>query len=68
MATALNDVCFRGNSGHWSAISEMSAFKADIVVLPSRKFKRDHVCAISGGEASKRDDRHGFAGSGKQRA
>jgi two-component system cell cycle response regulator DivK len=42
----------------------MSAFKADIIVLPSRKFKRDHVCAISDGEASKRDDRHGFAGSG----
>jgi two-component system cell cycle response regulator DivK len=35
---------------------------------PSREFKRDHVCAISSGEASKRDDRHGepLAGSGKQ--
>jgi hypothetical protein len=34
----------------------------------SREFKRDHVCAIPGGEASKRDDRHGelLAGSGKQ--
>jgi two-component system, cell cycle response regulator DivK len=46
----------------------MSAFDPKIVVLPSREFKHDHVCAIPGGEAPKRDDCHGaaFAGSGKQ--
>jgi hypothetical protein len=50
----------------------MSAFdpkQTFVVSGPSREFKRDHVCAIPGGEASKRDDHHGepLAGSGKQR-
>src|SRR5262249_38527799 len=52
----------------WGTCAVFNFPKRTSLFWPSREFKGDHVCAISGTEASKRDDRHGepFVDSGKQ--